>query len=351
MFGDQSMTWHLECNNKKFHSKLDAIKENINTGQPINFVTPQSYLAHDFTTRNSQTLEELCVAQAYKLRSEYKNINLFYSGGCDSHYVLQTFIDNGIKIDKIIMVKSGFRSADFEINDYAWHYVKRTGIDYEIRQPTQDYYKSYYLETPMDTRTQNEYWHHFRLNNHFENLQDTPADTCNIFGKEKPRLCYVDGKWYTYFLDVSTTTQPGQMNFFMDDPMIYAKQCHMLVDKIKSNKNLSEYNFITHYNKHQEFWNIAIGRYSEGELFPLKDLQDFGFHNNKDRLAIQAAEPRLVTAWKRRNGKLIEQYGNKWFNQGDPALGTVGVFSKFFGLTKKEIKTVDELYPGGFKTQ
>lgn len=344
------MTWHLECNNKKFHSKLDAIKENINSGQPINYVTPQSYLAHDFTTRNSQTLEELCVAQAVKLRSEYKNINLFYSGGCDSHYMLKTFIDNGIKIDKIIMVKSGFRSADFEIDDYAWHYVKGTGIDYEIRQPTQEYYKNYYLETPMDTRTQNEYWHHFRLNNHFENLQDTSDDTVNIFGKEKPKLCYVDDKWYTYFLDISTTTQPGQFNFLMDDPKIYAKQCHMLIDKIELHKNKSEYNSIT-YNANQDFWNTGIGRYENGEHFPSKVSAHGGYWNNKDKLAIQSAEPRLVTAWKRRNGKLLDQYGTKWFNEGDPALGTVGVFSKFFGLTKNEIKTVDELYPGGFKTQ
>ena len=123
------MTWHLECNNKKFHSKLDAIKENINSGQPINYVTPQSYLAHDFTTRNSQTLEELCVAQAVKLRSEYKNINLFYSGGCDSHYMLKTFIDNGIKIDKIIMVKSGFRSADFEIEKRDNPKIKTVSFD------------------------------------------------------------------------------------------------------------------------------------------------------------------------------------------------------------------------------
>ena len=47
----------------------------------------------------------------------------------------------------------------------------------------------------------------------------------------------------------------------------------------------------------------------------------------------------------------LETYGTDWFNQGDPAMGTVGVFSKFFGLTEKSVKTVDELYPNGFKIQ
>ena len=67
MFGDQGMTWHLECNGKVFYNKLDAIKENTSTGQPINFITPQAYLQHDFTRREKRTLEELCVNQAKTL--------------------------------------------------------------------------------------------------------------------------------------------------------------------------------------------------------------------------------------------------------------------------------------------
>ena len=342
------MTWHLECNTKSFQNKLEAIRENIDSGQPIRYKTPDSYYTHDFTKRTHQSLEELCVTQANELRSKYSKINLFYSGGCDSHYVFKIFLDNNIGIDKVIMVKSGFSAADFEINDYALPFVKKTGIEYEIREPSQQYYRRYYLETPMAMMTQNEYWHHFRLNNHFENVQDTPIGTVNIFGKEKPKLCHHDGKWYTYFLDISTTTQPGQFNFLMEDPEVYAKQCHMLIDKIESHRDQSEYNTIT-YNANADFWNTGMGRHKEGEDFPVKVSAHDGFWDNKDRLAIQSADQELVSAWKERNRRLIEQYDTRWFNQADPALGTVGVFSDFFGLTENEVKTVDELYPNGFK--
>ena len=40
--------------------------------------------------------------------------------------------------------------------------------------------------------------------------------------------------------------------------------------------------------------------------------------------------------------------GTQFFNYGDPLLGTVGVFSKFYCLDKPEVLTVDELYPGGW---
>lgn len=343
------MTWRLECNDKSFQNKLEAIRENTVSKRPIRYRTPDSYYSHDFTMKTKQSLEELCATHAKTLRSQYDDIHLFYSGGSDSHYILQTFLDNKIKLDKVIMVKSGYKSADFEIDDYALPFIKSTGLDFEVRQPSQDYYRRYYLETPLDSRTQNEYWHHYRLNNHFENVYNTPEGQLNLFGKEKPRLCHVDGKWYTYFLDISTTTQPGQYNFFMEDPEIYAKQCHMLVDSTEKHKDQSEYNLVTHYNEHQYFWNVGIGRYRYGDKFPLKDLDASGYHNNKDKLALQSADPELVIAWKRRNRKLIEQYGPQWFNQNDPALGTVGVFSDFFGLTEKEIKTVDDLYPNGFK--
>jgi len=43
----------------------------------------------------------------------------------------------------------------------------------------------------------------------------------------------------------------------MDDPKIYAKQCHMLIDKIELHKNKSEYNSIT-YNANQDFWNTGM---------------------------------------------------------------------------------------------
>ena len=46
---------------------------------------------------------------------------------------------------------------------------------------------------------------------------------------------------------------------------------------------------------------------------------------------------------------LVKEIGTKWFNQGNPTLGTVGVFSKFYCLNEKDTKTVDELFPNGFK--
>ena len=342
------MNWALEVNNKFFYDKIEAIKEHNSSGSAIKFHTPSSYNKFDFTIEPTKTLEELCLGMAKKIRNEHEFVNLWYSGGCDSHYILQVFLENKIKIDKIIMVKSGYINADFEINDYAIPFIKKTNLKYEIRVPDQEYYKNFYIKKNIQQPTQNNFWHHFRLNNHFENLRKESTDTANIFGKEKTKLCFVNNKWYTYLLDVEVTHQPNQINFFCDDPEIYAKQGHMVMNAMIKNYSEKDYNHITNYNQFQNFWNVAMGRY-EVCKFPLKEMQSETHINNKDELAIKDSSQNLLDAWKKRNHELKESVGSNWFNKQDPAFGTVGIFSNFFGLTENTVNNVDNLFPNGYK--
>lgn len=345
------MSFFIECGGQKYIDKLQAINKHKETGCALRFETPPHYDNFNFSRPIIPSLEDLCEQQARKIRESHDVVVLWYSGGCDSHYILDTFLKHKIKIDKLHLVKSGFSDADFEIDQYAIPVAKDTGIPFEVFAPDIEYYKSFYLENKPMLGTENNMWHHFRLNNHFENLSKLERDgVAHVFGKEKPKLCYVGDKWYTYFLDVEVTNQTGQINFYCDDPIIYAKQCQMLVQEIEKHKDRDVYNQITHYDEHQDFWNRAIGRYTT-KSFPMKELVTDGNFNNKDSLAIAQAPAELVNAWKLRNDRVADDVGRQYFNQGDPALGTIGVFSKFYCLTNNSIKTVDELFPDGFKIQ
>ena len=350
MFGNQTMTWQYICNNKTFINKLDVVKESKISKQKIDFVVPSAYDTYDFTVNPIESLEELCKQKALDIRTNNDKVVIWYSGGCDSHYVLDVFLKNNIHIDEIHMVKSGFTNADYEIDKYAWPFVKKLGIKTVIHEPTLEYYEKSYVGKQKQLGTANDYWHHFRLNNDFENLQNHATDkVAHIFGKEKPTLIFQDGKWYLYFLDVDVTPQPNQINFFSDDPAIHSKQCHMLISEIQMTKNQNDYNHVTWYSSDQDFWNKSIGRYTNS-TFPLKQMKE-NIYNNKDEEAIKQAPAYLVTAWKEKNKRLVEQFGKDSFNKGDPALGTIGVFSKFYCISERSTKTVDELFPDGFKIQ
>ena len=82
----------------------------------------------------------------------------------------------------------------------------------------------------------------------------------------------------------------------------------------------------------------------------IKELMENSL-NNKDVEEIKQAPKHIVDDWQQKNKALVEELGADVFNQGDPAIGTVGIFSKFYCIKEKSIKTVDELFPDGFKSQ
>ena len=196
---------------------------------------------------------------------------------------------------------------------------------------------------------------------HYERYKQV-GKTANITGKEKPQLVYNKGRWYTYFLDINMEQQPTQVNFFVDNPEIHAKQCHMLLKAIKKNIPFEDFNRVTNYSKYQEFWNKHSGRFTIGTLFPKKNINleneklqlnknDIYYRTNKEKIALKVmlnARPELVKKWKSKLDDFAELANGKWFNNGRPEMGTIGVFSKFYCLDMNDVKTVDDLYPNGF---
>ena len=100
------MTWQYICNNKTFINKLDVVKESKISKQKIDFVVPSAYDTYDFTVNPIESLEELCKQKALDIRTNNDKVIIWYSGGCDSHYVLDVFLKNNIH--KVVKVKCGF---------------------------------------------------------------------------------------------------------------------------------------------------------------------------------------------------------------------------------------------------
>jgi hypothetical protein len=86
----------------KFKSKIDAIEYSQKTGQEINFYFyDDTYAALDWKKELTPDLDYYYKQQALRLREKYDYLILAYSGGADSTCILETFIHNNIKLDKI----------------------------------------------------------------------------------------------------------------------------------------------------------------------------------------------------------------------------------------------------------
>jgi len=359
--------WTYEVGDKKLDNKLLAIKQSELSGKPIKFNTPAAYDSYDFSEEPTESLHELLRLEAERVRDTYRKVRIYFSGGSDSLLMLKTFVDNKIPYDEIICLKSGIKDADYEIDEFAMPQLKSLGIPsskIKISEPNMSQYNEYYKIGLNEDRIRTGYYTyntHFRLLAQAElfNEENFDPDIANLQGFDKPKITFVDGEWYTYFLDVSIEPFSHTIKFFSDNPKLQAKQAHLL-HAVKDDWNTEKQ---TDLWKDQDLWNQSLGRKfnlaTPKKILFFPEQNDFVAAGNvkifyqclKEKKAIEWAinnhEP-AVQDWLKRLNELSEYIPQGWWNNGNPQHGTLGIFSKFYGITTKSIKTADELFPNGF---
>ena len=122
----------------KFKSKISAIEYSQKTGQQIRFYFhDEVYSKVDWKKELPEDLEYYYKQQALRLREKYDYLVLAYSGGADSTCILETFVHNNIKLDKIVSVgafsKDSAWGVDENHNGEIYHnvipYVKELGLE------------------------------------------------------------------------------------------------------------------------------------------------------------------------------------------------------------------------------
>lgn len=370
-----SIEWYWTCNNKKFKKKLDAVKESSLTGQMIYFHAPTIYNKHSLWGESALGWQEILKQRALEIRQSYGYLRLWFSGGCDSTTMLDSFVKNNIFIDEIIIKREGIGEGNFEQDDYAIPYIEKIkhlipNTKITIVNLDKNYLKSFYREK--------DWWRYhigylsFRPmdKSDSDDLQNIKHSAINIIGREKPQLVFANGKWYAYFLDNKIwplfSQEDTAINFYSDDPVVHSKQCHMLKRYLEKNFQPTDYNTTQAIvGLSQQTVNYGSGRLkNENEFFLLKRYaSDAPIVDNegnsyltftlKDKLSLQSIvndgdwKP-IIKKWNQGFDILNSEYDRGWFNQRDPRKGFVGVFSKFYCLDFPEIKTLDELFPNGF---
>ena len=360
------MKWYYTCNNKTFTSKIKAINENVDSGHGVFFNANPTWDNFNFSIEPETSWYNLLKQEAKYIRDSYSHIRLWYSGGADSHLVLQSFVDNNIHVDEICCMKSGIGDADYEINEYAIKQIKKYNLQktkITIIEPDADDYTNYY-STNWINKDMPEWNYHFRMiyHNNLSMDHNRKKNSINVFGAEPPRLIYKNNKWYMYFMDADIEESFNKYNFFVENPILHAKQCHMLLNAIKKFKMPHEYNEICHTPLHEEFCRKHTGRFDNANMFPRKieywgqkeknyltlgDKKIF-FTSKKESNALKIIlndAPNLLKNWY---SGLEEMYVQKWRNYRSSELGTLGVFTKFYSMEDNTTKIIDDLCPNGF---
>lgn len=193
---------------------------------------------------------------------KFKNINLLYSGGRDSHTILRKSEKLGLEFKKIITFGRSLENSkiDNEFNN----------------KQIQEYFKSYknYFFIPNTIEKMEEiffdnewmYRNNGSLNmnpeEHLDYQDCYDPEELYITGKDKPQLFFSKGEWYAYYDDITGLDTWGNKNsmfFYINGmyPEMYISACRKLkLWYIKKFGNPKEDSMITLAQYKQENVNI-----------------------------------------------------------------------------------------------
>lgn len=240
MIVNNKINGHYVVNGNIIHNKLQAILEASKTKADLHW----NFYDEIFATasRNSNIinapLKDLYRQRAQQLRDSYDYIILNYSGGSDSHNILMTFLEYGIKLDHIyvqwperLMDKGIYipnnldkTNANFHSEwdlvlkkDLEWLGKNHPEIKIEVADWTYTVKENFYKDNifvndvsnlPSIARAQKQ--------NTFSPTEGILAlrgkKVASIFGVDKPCVIHKEGKWFFYFVDTACMAQPNPNN-------------------------------------------------------------------------------------------------------------------------------------------
>lgn len=248
----------------KTYSKLAAMEEMARTGQHLEWNFNRTVFEHhNWTQEPGVDLKELYRQRAQQIRDSYDYVVVFYSGGADSWNIVNTFIDNNIKLDEIAHCWS--LKGDDSYFSYFNEEIYRVAIPNTIKIQNQfphinhriiditDIVNQLYVTAGMgfdflyytnNLISPNGLARSY-LREHIKDYQqliDSGKKVAFVWGTEKPRLRLHNGRYHCFFLDMFDNTvnsrlqhQAADRGWF--DELFYwspdavplvIKQCHML---------------------------------------------------------------------------------------------------------------------------
>jgi len=239
MLSHNSINGFYKVDGKIIYNKLNAILEASQKNSHLEFIYfDEIFQNAAYNFKHQCSLKELYRQRAQQLRESYDYLILNYSGGSDSHNILMTFLEYGIKLDHIyvqwpmsLVDKGIYQPNNIDTTNSNFHsewdlvlkkdleYISKTypNIKIEIADWTDTLNEKFYTDDifsknvsnlPSIARSQKQ--------NTFSKTESELAlkgkNVASIFGVDKPSVVMKEDKWYFYFVDTACMAYPNPDN-------------------------------------------------------------------------------------------------------------------------------------------
>lgn len=248
----------------KISALIDGTARNIHPEWRFN---DEVFDQHDWSIEPQESLQELYRQRAAEIRERYDYVILMYSAGGDSHTMLEAFLNNNLRVDEIVVMhpSSLERTYTPNANNYdplnmmsEWDFTMRPRLQWlaqhhpSIKLTTHDWSDGileHKLEDGFVLDRSHNITPYSEVRNNFYEFESIKLALNKynkvgiIMGVDKPRVCFHEGAYRLYFLDLVTAglgpqfsaryrKNPLAVEFFYWHPSscrLLAKQAHQLV--------------------------------------------------------------------------------------------------------------------------
>lgn len=273
---------YYQVGSEKFTNKILAAIKATETKKPMTWHFHDDIFANVKPTGVSN-LKELYKQRALQLREKYDYLILNYSGGSDSWTVLNTFLENNIKLDHIYVkwpmkaMDKGLytpnredRSAynfvsewDFTLKkDLEWLSQAHPEIKIEIGDWLDKLNNNYFTDNLFGNAVNYSFMTNLLRCHHGSDVErdlvDKGLKVGSIYGVDKPWVSIINNMCFFYFMDGATTTCPprpenphGTEYFYWspDMPQIAVEQAYKVYQWHKNNKHMRHLILEMHINE------------------------------------------------------------------------------------------------------
>lgn len=262
-------------NGIKTLSKFEAWRLSNGNFNNIQFIYNDELMSsYDWAVEPAEDIYDLYAERARQIRGKYDYVVLLYSGGIDSHTILESFLQNNIKLDEICTfnntdVESKTSKFNQEVFNRAIPFVqsldlKKLGIKFRLvdigeivlNQYSDTYHfenHHYYTNGPGSNWSNAARSHVLKLKmkDHIE-LSEQGKTVCYIWGFDKPVITVEDNQYCLQFSDsaidlnvrqyINRSVYQNVLANFYDEPFFISKDCpkisikqaHLLVNYMKT---------------------------------------------------------------------------------------------------------------------
>jgi hypothetical protein len=277
-FSRQDKFGFYQAGDFRSYSRFEVAEEAVKNGHKLHWnFNDEIYSCLDWTLEPKESLGELYRQRAQQLREEYDYLVLWFSGGADSTNILNSFLDNNIKLDEVASYVNYEATGDRYnfLNAEIYHvaapvveaaklkqpWLQHTVID--LAQLTMDYFS--------DKSAKFDWIYH--VNSHinpnacarrdiklkipsWNKMFDDGKKVGFIYGIDKPRVDVdvSDGNYYFTFIDMldnavnaecqlsNRSWEFNELFYWTPDfPEIVIKQGHVIKNYLKSAPDMSSF--------------------------------------------------------------------------------------------------------------